>query len=69
MQNNFSYDTGPYEGYDFKTPAKRYPIKGDYNLNAANKITFRYTQPDSKTDVLMSNSTAGSATAARTTSR
>ncbi|MDH4062973.1 MAG: TonB-dependent receptor, partial [Acidobacteriota bacterium] len=58
MQSNFGYETGPYEGYDFKTPARRYLAKGDYNLNAANKITFRYTQLDSKTDVLMSNSTS-----------
>lgn len=58
LQSNFGYDTGPYENYDFETPARRYLIKGDYNLNANNKITFRYTQLDSDTDVLLSNSSS-----------
>jgi hypothetical protein len=58
LTNSFSYETGPYEGYDFATPAKRYLIKGDWNLNAQNKITFRYTQLDSNTDVIMSNSSS-----------
>jgi hypothetical protein len=58
LQNNFRYETGPYEGYDFATPARRYLIKGDWNLNAQNKITFRYTQLDSNTDVIMSNSSS-----------
>jgi outer membrane receptor protein involved in Fe transport len=58
LQNSFNYETGPAENYDFGTPARRYLIKGDYNLNASNKITFRYTQLDSNTDVLMSNSSS-----------
>jgi hypothetical protein len=58
MSSNFGYSTGGYEGYDFETPARRYLAKGDYNLNASNKITFRYTQLDSNTDVLLSNSTS-----------
>ncbi|BCS35574.1 cell envelope biogenesis protein OmpA [Luteitalea sp. TBR-22] len=56
LGNNFGYQTGGYEGYDFETPARRYLIKGDYNANASNKITFRYTHLDSITDVLASNS-------------
>jgi len=58
LQSSFGYEAGPYEGYDFGTPAKRYLIKGDWNLNASNKITFRYTQLDSNTDVIMSNSSS-----------
>ncbi len=58
MSNNFGYTTGGYQGYDFETPAKRYLAKGDWNINAANKVTFRYTQLDSNTDVLLSNSTS-----------
>ncbi len=58
LQSNFNYATGPYENYDFETPARRYLIKGDYNLNSSNKISFRYTQLDSDTDVLMSNSSS-----------
>jgi hypothetical protein len=58
LQNSFDYEAGPYEGYDFATPARRYLIKGDYNVNASNKVTFRYTQLDSNTDVIMSNSSS-----------
>ena len=36
---NFDYDTGPYQDYDFETPAKRFLAKGDYNLNDRNKLS------------------------------
>lgn len=58
LSRNFGYETGPYQGYDFETPVRRYLVKGDYNLNASNKITFRYTHLDSITDVLSSNSSS-----------
>jgi hypothetical protein len=58
MRTGFNYETGPWQDYDFLVPAKRYLIKGDWNLNASNKFTFRYTQLDSTTDVLMNNSSS-----------
>jgi hypothetical protein len=58
LAQRFSYETGPYQDYDFATPARRYLAKGDYNLSANHKINFRYTQLDSETDVLMSNSSS-----------
>jgi outer membrane receptor protein involved in Fe transport len=58
LSSNFGYETGGFEGYDHETPARRYLIKGDYNLNPANKVTFRYTHLDSNTDVLASNSSS-----------
>ncbi|HTU99597.1 MAG TPA: TonB-dependent receptor, partial [Luteitalea sp.] len=58
LNDRFGYQTGPYAGYDFEVPARRYLVKGDYNLNASNKITFRYTHLNSLTDVLSSNSTS-----------
>jgi hypothetical protein len=56
MKKNFNYDPGPYQGYNFQTPAKRGVAKADYNLNNSNKITFRYQQLNSSTPVLESNS-------------
>jgi hypothetical protein len=58
MKSKFNYDTGPYEGYQFETPARRYLFRGDYNVNSTNKVSFRYNQLDSNTDVLMSTSSS-----------
>ena len=51
MKSKFNYDTGGYQDYPFETPARRYLIRGDYNLNSTNKISVRYNQLDSDTDV------------------
>ncbi len=58
LGTNFDYETGPYQGYDFETPARRYLVKMDYNINDRNKITVRYNHLDSDTDVLVSNSSS-----------
>jgi outer membrane receptor protein involved in Fe transport len=58
LSQNFGYDTGPYQGYSFETPAKRYLGKIDYNLNDRNKVSLRYLQLDSSTPVLVSNSSS-----------
>ncbi len=58
LKTNFNYDPGSYQGYDFKVPGKRFLGKLDYNLNNQNKVTLRYTQLDSSTDVLESNSSS-----------
>jgi len=58
LKQSFGYDTGPYQGYDFNTPAKRYLVRGDYNLSNNNKISYRFTRLDSNTDVLESNSSS-----------
>ena len=56
LKDRFSYETGPYQGYDHEVPATRFLVKSDYNLNSTNKLTFRYNHLDSLTDVLLSNS-------------
>ncbi len=58
LKTNFGYDTGPFEGYDFKTPARRIIAKLDFNLDENNKISLRYNHLDSETDVLLSNSSS-----------
>ena len=40
------------------TPAKRYLLRTDYNLNTSNKISFRYNQLDSSSDNNLSGSTS-----------
>src|SRR6266550_1719906 len=56
LQNNFSYATGPYQGYDFKTPSRRFLARLDYNLSDHNKLSLRYNLLNSVTDQLVSNS-------------
>ena len=58
LKSKFNYDPGVYTPYDFKVPAKRFIGRGDYNINNANKVTFRYVYLDSSTDVLESNSSS-----------
>jgi hypothetical protein len=58
LKSKFDYDTGPYQGYDFSTPAKRFLAKADYNLNNSNKLSFRYNHLNSSTDQLVSDSSS-----------
>ncbi|MBA3271523.1 MAG: TonB-dependent receptor, partial [Acidobacteria bacterium] len=51
-----NYETGPYENYDDVTPARRYLLRNDFNLNNNNKVSFRYSHLDSSTDVGISGS-------------
>jgi hypothetical protein len=57
LKTKLNYDPGDYQGYNFETPAKRYLGKVDWNISRNNKLSLRYTQLDSSTDVLASNST------------
>ncbi len=56
LAHNFQYATGPYEGYNFKTPSTRFLARFDYNLNERNKLTLRYNLLNSNSPILMSNS-------------
>ena len=47
LSTKFNYDTGPFDNITKITPAKPWMLKGDYNVNNANKVTFRYNQLDS----------------------
>ena len=58
LSQRFGYETGAYQGYDHETPATRFLVKFDYNINSTNKVTFRYNMLDSITDVLLSNSSS-----------
>jgi hypothetical protein len=58
LATNFGYETGPYQGYDHRTPATRILTKLDFNLNERNKLSLRYNHLDSETDVLVSNSSS-----------
>lgn len=58
LQQNFKYNTGGFDNVDDLTPAKRYLLRTDYNLNNRNKISFRYNQLDSSSVSYMSGSSS-----------
>ena len=58
LQSKYGYTTGPYQDIPKSTPAKPFLVKGDYNINSQNKVTFRYNQVLSSTDVNLSNSSS-----------
>ena len=58
LRTNFGYETAGYQNYDFETPALRFLIRLDYNLDDRNKISLRYNHLDSDTDALVSNSSS-----------
>ncbi len=58
LSTNFKYDTGPFDNIQKVTPAKPWMLKGDYNINSANKVTFRYNQLDSSSPVPQNGSSA-----------
>ena len=60
LSQNFQYETGPYENLQDQTPAKRYLLRSDLNVNNTNKISFRYNQLDSSSaNNLSTSSSAG----------
>ncbi len=58
LSKNFNYDTGPFDNIQKITPAKPWMVKGDYNLNNNNKVTFRYNQLGSTSPVGQSGSSS-----------
>ncbi len=58
LSSKFQYETGPYDNIDKNIPGKPLLLKGDYNINNNNKVTFRHTRLDSSTDVLLSTSSS-----------
>ncbi len=58
LQQRYGYETGPYQDYQHLTPGRRILAKFDANLSNRNKLSFRYNQLDSDTDVLLSNSSS-----------
>jgi hypothetical protein len=58
LRNNFGYETGPYQDYDFRIPSRRFLARLDFNLNERNKITVRYNLLNSVSDQLVSNSSS-----------
>jgi hypothetical protein len=58
LSSRFQYDTGPFENISKLTPGKPFLVKGDYNVNGGNKVSFRYNRLSSHSDIALSNSSS-----------
>lgn len=58
LAKNFGYQTGEYQGYSGSTPATKFLLRTDYNIDSKNRLSLRYIYLDSSTDVLESNSSS-----------
>ncbi|HSV77250.1 MAG TPA: hypothetical protein VLH37_09500, partial [Bacteroidales bacterium] len=58
LRDTLNYETGPWQGYDGKTPATRFIAKLDFNLNDRNNFSLRYNHLNSLADIILSNSGA-----------
>jgi len=58
LRDNFGYETGPFEGYDFNTEANKLLARFDYNISDKQTVSLRYNLLQSFTDVPISNSSS-----------
>ncbi len=56
MATTFNYQTGPWENFDALSTSTKFLTRLDWNINDNHKLTARYVQNDSSSDILMSNS-------------
>ena len=53
---NYGYVTGPYQNFDSQKASKKFLVRLDWNVNDNNKLSLRYVQHDSNSDIPISNS-------------
>jgi hypothetical protein len=58
LGSSFDYETGGYQDYPGEIPGRRILVKSDFNLNNNHKFTGRYSQLDSETFQLVSDSSS-----------
>ena len=42
LKQNYNYDPGKFQGYDYLTESKRFSVKLDWNINTDNTFTFKF---------------------------
>lgn len=56
LSRNYQYETGPFEGYNFKTQSDKILAKLDFNLSQNHKLSLRYNYFKSSREIPVSNS-------------
>jgi outer membrane receptor for ferrienterochelin and colicin len=58
LKDTYGYETGPYQGYSFDSPGKKFLARVDWNIAKNQKINLRYSYMDSKSPTYPSTSTS-----------
>ena len=58
LKDTYGYETGPYQGYSFESPSKKFLARIDWNINNNHRLNVRYSYHDSKEPVNPSTSTS-----------
>lgn len=48
LRDTYGYETGPYQGYSFQSPGKKFLARIDWNINKNHKFNIRYSYMASK---------------------
>ncbi|NOT74737.1 MAG: TonB-dependent receptor [Cyclobacteriaceae bacterium] len=59
LKTNYNYDTGPYQGYDFKTTNTKVTARIDWNINEKHRFNVRYSQVENISPSFPSTSRTG----------
>jgi Carboxypeptidase regulatory-like domain len=43
LRDTYGYETGPYQGYSFQSPAQKFLVRLDWNINKNHKFNIRYS--------------------------
>ena len=49
LRNTYGYETGPYQGYSFESPGKKFLTRIDWNISNDHRLNVRYSYMDGKT--------------------
>lgn len=56
LGTTYGYETGPYQGYSFKTSNTKITARIDWNINTNHRLNVRYSQVENKTPFFVSTS-------------
>ena len=59
LRENYNYETGPYDNYDFVSENTRFVARLDWNINSNHRFNIRYSSVESKAPSFISSSTTG----------
>jgi outer membrane receptor protein involved in Fe transport len=60
LRENYGYETGPFDNYDFESENTKLTGRLDWNINQNHRVSLRYSQVESKSPSFLSSSTTGS---------